>query len=465
MVAGAAVLLLALPPSGADLTVMAPSAPELQAQLDAAVHRRDPVFTIPPGAYNFTTTNLEITGATAIRVVAAGVTLWFGGTGTRMPGVNISNCDRVNVSGPLTIDYYGLRHARSGIPGITYNLLNSSDVTSEDITIVKAPFFSVTAFNGGGGHVFRRFHLPADTGTDASGRPTDRWPHERDAFHFSDLRRGVVLEDSDAAGFGDDFFNSHNTLMIVLRRESPTSLLLVNPHLQNVAYGRNTVYGTNCALENVRGGDTMSFFAYPDLRDCRSAPLGGDACTVLGAPEAITDGATLADAATLAKAMIEEHGTIAFDASDVWRVKFRSPVSASVGRAALVNIDSFSTPGTIIRNNVFNGSKYNIGRFKSNGGLIINNTFTGAGSRNLEITPLPWYFEGNLPLVRDVIVSGNTFLAEGTAPIHCSPYCGQTAPPKNSSCALCTVCQHDSPWAANISVSDNHMIASMPARS
>ena len=40
-----------------------------------------------------------------------------------------------------------------------------------------------------------------------------------------------------------DFFNSHNTLMIVLRRESPTSLLLVNPHLQNVAYGRNTVYG------------------------------------------------------------------------------------------------------------------------------------------------------------------------------------------------------------------------------
>jgi len=203
MVAGAAVLLLALPPSGADLTVMAPSAPELQAQLDAAVHRRDPVFTIPPGAYNFTTTNLEITGATALRVVAAGVTLWFGGTGTRMPGVNISNCDRVNVSGPLTIDYYGLRHARSGIPGITYNLLNSSDVTSEDITIVKAPFFSVTAFNGGGGHVFRRFHLPADTGTDASGRPTDRWPHERDAFHFSDLRRGVVLEDSDAAGFGD----------------------------------------------------------------------------------------------------------------------------------------------------------------------------------------------------------------------------------------------------------------------
>ena len=65
-------------------------------------------------------------------------------------------------------------------------------------------------------------------------------------------------------------------------------------------------------------------------------------------------------------------------------------VPASVGRSALVNIDAFSTPGTVIRNNRFNGSKYNLGRFKSNGGAIINNSFTHAGA-NLEITPLPWY--------------------------------------------------------------------------
>ena len=61
-------------------------------------------------------------------------------------------------------------------------------------------------------------------------------------------------------------FGRHNTLMIVLRVESPTSLLLVNPHLQNVAYGRNTVYGTNCVLENVRKGDAMRFFTYPDAQ-------------------------------------------------------------------------------------------------------------------------------------------------------------------------------------------------------
>ena len=194
-------------------------------------------------------------------------------------------------------------------------------MVSEDVAIYRAPFFSVTAFNGGGGHVFRRFYLPRDPATGPTGRPTDPWNHERDAFHFTDLRRGVLVEDCDASGFGDDFFNAHNTLMIVLRVESATSLLLVNPHLQNVAYGRNTVYGTNCVLENVRAGDEMSFFAYPDTQDCEAAALGRGASVAAGSPERVDDAATLADAAGLARSMQANYSTIAFDASDVWRVR------------------------------------------------------------------------------------------------------------------------------------------------
>ena len=142
---------------------------------------------------------------------AYGAAVWFAGDvksrGALQPGVNISNSARLHVSG-LTINYYGLTPSRSGHRGITYNLLNCSDVVSEDITIVRAPFFSVTAFNGGGGHVFRRFHMPNDTAVDPkSGHPSDRWPRQRDAFHFTDLRRGVLVEDSNISGFGDDFFN------------------------------------------------------------------------------------------------------------------------------------------------------------------------------------------------------------------------------------------------------------------
>ena len=379
-----------LPPLGYLLALSGvaalPSAQELQAQLDAAIRQRAAAFVVPAGVYNFSTSNFNVSGASNLSVTAAGATFWFAGssqtTDNIQPGVNISNCAHLRVSG-LSINYYALKPSRSGHPGITYNLLNSSDVLSEDITIFKAPFFSVTAFNGGGGHVFRRFHMPNDTTVDPeNGRPSDLWPHQRDAFHFTDLRRGVIVEDSNISGFGDDFFNSHNTIMVVLKRESPTSLLMINPHLQNVQkakgqtiiQNKNTVYGTNCVLENLRSGDFMHFFSWPRAgcvsrnggpgkvsatcsdKDFTPAPISGS-CVVLGSPTMITGATTLDDAAALAVNITANHGTTQFDASDIWRVRFGAALPATVVRESLVNIDSFSTPGTVIRNNIFAHTK------------------------------------------------------------------------------------------------------------
>ena len=112
--------------------------------------------------------------------------------------------------------------------------------------------------------------------------------------------------------------------------------------------------------------------------------------------------------------------------------------------------------GTIIRNNTFKFSKYNIGRFKSNGGSITNNTFSLTGSHNLEITPLLQYFEGNLPLVKNIIVADNTFIGEGEYPIHCSPFCQGKCQP-GTGCSNCTLCSTDTPWASNVSVTGNVM--------
>lgn len=207
---GWCLLLLAARPD-AQAAAAVPSAAELQAQVETAIRSHAATFAVPAGAYNFSSDNFNISGASGLRIEGAGAMLWFSETA----GVNISNSDSLHISG-LSIDYSNLRRTRSGIPAVTYNLLNCSDVISEDITIYKAPFFSVTAFNGGGGHVFRRFRLPNDTTVDPkSGRTIDPWPHERDAFHFTDLRRGVTVEDSHASGFGDDFFvsvQSHTSL-------------------------------------------------------------------------------------------------------------------------------------------------------------------------------------------------------------------------------------------------------------
>ena len=75
----------------------------------------------------------------------------------------------------------------------------------------------------------------------------------------------------------------------------------------------------------------------------------------------MTDEAILADAAELATNLTAEYYFSPFDASDIWRVHFNNPLPETVVRTALVNIDSFSTPGTVIRNNSFGYTKYNLG--------------------------------------------------------------------------------------------------------
>ena len=206
--------------------------------------------------------------------------------------------------------------------------------------------------------------------------------------------------------------------MVVLKRESPTSLLVINPHLQNVKKkagpgsiiaNKNTVCecmttlvafaaahtilptdaepgtcvcvcvcvcarararvracvraladGTNCVLENLRAGDAVHFFGCPrclssngpgknancTTEDFVPPPLGTQAYVVAGSPEEMTDETLLADAAGLASNLTAEYSFTPFDASDIWRVRFVQPLPATVGRASLVNIDSFSTPGT-----------------------------------------------------------------------------------------------------------------------
>ena len=141
----AVIMALVLPALGLASSMAVSSAAELQAQLNAAIAARAPTFTIPAGTYNFSTANLNVSGASALLLVADGATALFRGAA----GVNITNCEALHVRG-LSITYESpVPHGRRGVPGITYNVFNSSSVLSEDITIFRAPFFAVTAFNGG----------------------------------------------------------------------------------------------------------------------------------------------------------------------------------------------------------------------------------------------------------------------------------------------------------------------------
>ena len=273
---------------------MAPiTAAQLQQQVDAAIANGSPSVDVPGGAYLFNAsggTDFLVMGASQLRIRAlAPVTLWFAGGA----GINLTDSTDVQLVGsgdrqPAWILDYDPPATHQVITGSTLNLLNCTRVLAEDVTIRAAPYMAVTAWNGGGAHVFRRLIFEKLPGRAKVGL--------RDATHFSDQRVGPTIEDSVIGFTGDDFFNVHSTLMLVLKCETKTSCLVVNPHLFDAP--RNTAYGTNSVMGMLEPGlDTMSFYTWPQS-DMRAVKLSEGPLGVASAVE-ITDPELLAEAATL----------------------------------------------------------------------------------------------------------------------------------------------------------------------
>ena len=299
----------------------------------------------------------------------------------------------------------------------------------------------------------------------------------RDAFHCADLRVGPTLVDSVVGYSGDDFFNVHNTLLLVLSCEAATkSCLLVNPHVARAGALRNTVYGTTSALSGARHGDYMSFFAWPaqDMVPLRVAGGPRAPLRVVGMRE-VRDNVTLAAAALLPELLggatqglgkdwrNYTNATVKWTADEVWRVVFNSMVPpAAAVRGTIVSMDTIAGDGAMVVGNTFVNTSCNLGRFKSSRSVLANNTFHNATMRNLELTFLPQFLEGPVD-IHDVEVSGNVFTGEGPSPLHCGPLCetpgcsgtywpNASIPPP---CQLCTDCSRDTPWTRAVRVHGN----------
>jgi len=66
--------------------------------------------------------------------------------------------------------------------GFTYSLSNSSFVTSEDINIQAAGYFSVVEANGEGGNIYRRIRV-------VSPYPERPLPSNADGFHSANTKK------------------------------------------------------------------------------------------------------------------------------------------------------------------------------------------------------------------------------------------------------------------------------------
>eukprot|EP00937_MAST-01D_sp_MAST-1D-sp2_P000454 g454.t1 len=432
------------------------------------------------GVYRFNAADLNITGAAGLSFSApAPLTLIFS------PGYGVHFRDCANTSaGNWTIDYDFGGRPPGRASGLTYQLTNCSGVLTEDLRIMAAPEMAITAFLGGGGHVFRRVRYGY-----AHNQTTNRTLVWRDAMHFSDLRRGPVVEDSVVGFSGDDFFNVHATLLLVLECDEPPgrTCVLLSPHTTGAAGAvsdARPLYGGYSPLTTARAGDHLSFYGWP-RQDMLFTDLGGGAAPVRApirrARQLASPGAELRARAAAAQRSVVGAGkwTQLTNATSVpltwsrrlWRVELAAPLPAAARAAvaapqsrgvtgpAIAAIDEMSCAGALLRRNTFVASGSNLGRFKSPGGQIVGNTFVRALRPNLELTALLPYFEGPVRL-RGIVVKDNVFAGAGADPVHCGPLCeavvlrggenvscmalAGTAQP----CAACPDCRQATPWAA-----------------
>ena len=135
----------------------------------------------------------------------------------------------------------------------------------------------------------------------------------------------------------------------------------------------------------------------------------------------------------------------------------------------MVEIDTISNSGAVLRGNTFTDTNCNLGRYKSSHNVIEGNAFMNAKIPSLELAWLPQFFEGPVVL-QNVSVTGNTIRGEGKQPVHCGPGCGlqtclYTAQDKstgnwtNAGCPQCADCfAGDTQWTKDIRLLDNKII-------
>lgn len=228
--------------------------------------------------------------------------------------------------------------------------------------------------------------------------------------------------------------NESNSTQAVTRHQQ--RCVVINPHIEYDRHafgGRDTLYGTNSALEGARHGDRLTFIpmVQPDQVPPKSpARLRTVATAMLKSARRVSDPAIIKAAVRWAKRTNEDNpnNTLPFVRStndaDVWELSLTllsigvspSNISAIIPPTTLVSVDNLTSSGAVLRSNRFNFSTCSA-RFKSSNSLVINNTFSESYP-NIALTDLPRWFEGR-PFISNVSFIDNIFAyGEGVNPVH-----------------------------------------------
>eukprot|EP00730_Choanoeca_flexa_P015122 TRINITY_DN6865_c0_g1_i1.p1 TRINITY_DN6865_c0_g1~~TRINITY_DN6865_c0_g1_i1.p1 ORF type:complete len:552 (+),score=114.01 TRINITY_DN6865_c0_g1_i1:133-1656(+) len=291
------------------------------------------------------------------------------------------------------------------LTGYTLNIANSSLVTVQDVHIYGSPNKAITEFDGHGQHTYRRVVIGRRPGGNR------RLAANSDAFHSAGTQVGPTLRNCSFSWVGDDFFNIHNTLQLVLNA-SDRAIVVVEPLLrpdQLALYGYNTAYGTAVQFEHTKPGFTLS------IHDPSNAKLKQQ-MTVAEHPSSITDANVIAQAKQL-QHVLATRGLDVAEAFDVrvWRVPVTTDTSA-LQAGDLISMDDWSARDASVQACNFRDTYCTSGRIKCPGGQIIGNVFQRAVIHTLQLHALPQFLEGPI-ITPNMTFADNQLVNCGRAPV------------------------------------------------
>ena len=318
--------------------------------------------------------------------------------------------------------------------GITWNLMNSSHILTQDVVINAGGNMGFHESLGDGANVYRRVRIGRREGG------TGLLALNADGFHSSDVGKGPLLEDSEIAFTGDDFLNIHNRMLVICTIPAPGELILMD-----VSGG---------ALSDLEAGDKLRFYQLLNQTDMRNhakpdkpyvlcpgagAAFGGAECEVASAAAVNrTDEKerALANFCSV-KAVINAmqsppkraHLVIKSFSSALYRVKLQlqpqpQPQEQGKGQGQgyeydlnLANFERRSSAGAVVRNNHFHDGFSRMGLLKAIGLAYHGNLVERA--HRLHVYNEQEWLEGDLGL-RDVILTNNTIVygSEPAQPMH-----------------------------------------------
>ena len=246
--------------------------------------------------------------------------------------------------------------------GITWDIYNSSNITTKDVTIHAGGNMGFHERAGYGGNVYRNVSIirkPGSTGLLALNA---------DGFHSDSVGKGPLLEDSEISYTGDDFVNIHNRMLVICGSSATNALSIIDVSTQVKGGGTLEELNRAAAAAAASSASPPKLSIYQLGQNCKSGCKTSNPLLWRGAVQ---------------KSVLETNQTILTSCRNAYSAMQAPPYNASLiihGLSQVVYSVTFvQTVPNAIRHELYNLAQY-MGRSGANA-IVRRNHFHDGYSR------------------------------------------------------------------------------------